>query len=151
MTIRAESTRTTFRMSTQVTADIAAPRAAVWALLTDAGKQAAWNSTLSRISGTIAEGGKVELEAVASPGRTFKLKISDVVANERMTWSDGFAPMFRGVRTFQLSELPDGGTRFAMEEVFSGLMLPMIAPSLPAFAPIFETYAADLQRAAEAS
>ena len=151
MTIRAESTRTTFRMSTQVTADIAAPRAAVWALLTDAAKQAAWNSTLSRISGTIAEGGKVELEAVASPGRTFKLKISDVVANERMTWSDGFAPMFRGVRTFQLSELPDGGTRFAMEEVFSGLMLPMIAPSLPAFAPIFETYAADLQRAAEAS
>ena len=37
-----------------------------------------------------------------------------------------------------------------MREEFSGLMLPMIKGSLPDFAPVFETYAEDLRRAAEA-
>jgi hypothetical protein len=36
-----------------------------------------------------------------------------------------------------------------MSEIFSGLMLPMIAGKLPDFAPIFEQYAADLKNAAE--
>ncbi|GDX82768.1 hypothetical protein LBMAG42_45790 [Deltaproteobacteria bacterium] len=147
--IQATTTRTTFRMSTAVSAEIAAPPAAVWALLTDVAAQRRWNSTLTNIDGEIAAGGTVSLVAVASPGRTFKLKVSDVVAGEQMAWSDGFAPMFRGVRTFRLTALPAGGTRFAMDEVFAGLMLPMIAGSLPDFVPIFEAYAADLKRAAE--
>ena len=147
----AVTTRTTFRRRTAVTVDIDATAAVTWALLTDVEKQRAWNSTLTRISGAIAEGSTVELEAAASPGRTFKLKVSDVVPAERMTWSDGFAPMFRGVRTFQLTDLGGGRSRFAMEEVFAGVMLPMIAGSLPEFAPIFATYAADLKRAAEAA
>jgi hypothetical protein len=37
-----------------------------------------------------------------------------------------------------------------MTEVFAGLMLPMIKGSLPDFGPIFEQYAADLKKAAEA-
>lgn len=86
---------------------------------------------------------------MASPGRTFKLKVSGFVANEGMVWSDGFAPMFRGVRTFKLTDLGEAGTRFEMEEVFAGLMLPLIVGSLPDFEPIFTTYAADLKRAAE--
>jgi hypothetical protein len=43
----------------------------------------------------------------------------------------------------------DGSTDFTMSEVFSGAMLPLIAGSLPDFAPEFEKYAADLKRAAE--
>ncbi len=38
-----------------------------------------------------------------------------------------------------------------MTEVFSGLMLPMAAGRLPDFKPIFERYAADLKREAEAT
>ena len=60
------------------------------------------------------------------------------------------APMFKGVRTFSLSPNADGSTEFAMKEEFSGLMLPLIKGSLPDFAPVFETYAEDLKRAAEA-
>lgn len=41
-------------------------------------------------------------------------------------------------------------TEFEMSEVFTGLMLPMIAGSLPDFVPVFDQYAADLKRAAEA-
>ena len=101
------------------------------------------------VDGQIAEGQTIRLVAHSAPDRVFKLKISDVVAGESMTWSDGFAPMFRGVRTYRLTE-HDGGVRFEMTEVLSGLMLPMIVGSLPDFGPVFEAYAADLKAAAEA-
>jgi hypothetical protein len=66
-----------------------------------------------------------------------------------MTWSDGMAPMFKGVRTFTLVPKGDGSTEFTMKERLSGLMLPMIRRSLPDFAPVFEAYVEDLRRAAE--
>jgi len=71
------------------------------------------------------------------------------VPNEGMTWSDGFAPMFKGVRTFKLSARSDGSTDFAMQERFSGLIFALVKGSLPDFKPIFETYASDLKREAE--
>jgi hypothetical protein len=58
--------------------------------------------------------------------------------------------MLLGERTYSLAPNPDGtATRFEMKEVFSGLMLPMIAGRLPDFGPIFEQYAADLKAEAE--
>jgi hypothetical protein len=36
-----------------------------------------------------------------------------------------------------------------MDEVFEGLMLPMIKGSLPDFGPVFDRYGADLQAACE--
>jgi hypothetical protein len=66
-----------------------------------------------------------------------------------MVWQDGFAPMFKGVRTYTLSPNSGGTTEFSMVEVFSGLMLLMIKGSLPDFKPNFEQYAADLKKAAE--
>jgi hypothetical protein len=54
------------------------------------------------------------------------------------------------VRSYTLTP-KDGGVEFAMVEVFSGLMLPLIKKSLPDFAPAFEQYAADLKREAERS
>jgi hypothetical protein len=68
-----------------------------------------------------------------------------------MVWSDGVAPMFKGVRTFTLSGRDDGSTDFSMVEVFTGVMLPMVKGSLPDFGPAFEQYAADLKREAERS
>ena len=149
--MNAEKTRAMFHMTVSITADIAAPRERVWALLTGAERFPEWNSTVARIDGTIAEGETIRLVAAVDPDRVFTLRIRDVVDGERMTWSDGIAPVFRGVRTFQLSDAPGGGTRFAMAERFDGLMLPMIARSLPDFGPIFEAYAADLKRAAESA
>jgi hypothetical protein len=43
----------------------------------------------------------------------------------------------------------EGSTDFAMEERFSGLMLPLVRRSLPDFGPIFERYANDLKDAAD--
>jgi len=147
--IQATKERTTFRMSVSVSADIAAPAETVWRLLTEVDEQRRWNSTLMEIDGAIAEGQTVRLKAHSAPDREFKLKVSGVTPNQTMQWSDGMAPMFKGVRTFVLTPT-DHGVRFEMTEVFTGLMLPMIAGSLPDFVPVFETYATDLKNAAEA-
>jgi hypothetical protein len=66
-----------------------------------------------------------------------------------MVWSEGAAPMFKGVRTYTLAPKSGGMTEFTMTEVLRGLAVPMAKGSLPDFVPIFETYAADLARAAE--
>ena len=43
----------------------------------------------------------------------------------------------------------DGSTDFAMQERFSGLILPLLKGSLPDFGPVFERYAKDLKHEAE--
>jgi hypothetical protein len=147
--VTATKTATTFRLTYRVERAIQAPATRIWALLTDAPKFPTWNSTVTSIDGEIALGNKLGIKVTLDPKRTFHPKVTKLVANEAMEWADGFAPMFRGVRTFTLTPAGAGATTFSMEETFSGLMLPMIKGSLPDFTPAFETYAADLARAAE--
>lgn len=148
-TPKATTSSTAFRMDCAVSVTINAAPEKVWELLTDAADFPRWNSTVTSIGGTIAAGQKLELKVPAAPGRTFTPKVTAFEPGKRMVWADGMAPMFRGVRTFSLSPQADGSTEFTMEEVFSGIMLPMIKGSLPDFAPSFEAYAADLKREAE--
>jgi uncharacterized protein YndB with AHSA1/START domain len=147
-----KTTRTsrTFRLECATSITIDAPPARIWALLTNATDFPRWNSTVTRIAGPIEHGAKLALEVPAAPGRTFKPRVTRFEPERTMEWSDGFAPMFKGVRTFTLTPRGDS-TAFSMVEVLSGLMLPMIRRSLPDFAPIFDTYAADLKREAERS
>lgn len=146
---RATKTRAMFRQQTAVAIDITAPAERVWALLTDLPGFVRWNSTVLSAEGRIAEGETVRIQVKLAPERTFNLKVSSVVPNAKMVWSDGNA-LFRGVRTYQIT--PQGaGVRFEMDEVNSGLLLPMIRGSLPDFGPSFEQYAEDLKAAAEAS
>jgi hypothetical protein len=122
----------------------------VWSLLTDAERFPTWNSTVTRIEGRIRDGQKLRIH-VPGTTRTFAPTVSNFVPNQHMTWTGGFAPMFLGVRTFDLSPRNDGSTDFKMHERFSGLMLPMVGGSLPDFGPIFTTYATDLKKEAEKS
>ena len=146
---RATKSGGAFRMDCAISASIQAPPEKIWALLTDAASFPRWNSTVTSIEGEIAEGKTLKIKVPSAGDRVFKPKVSGVEAGRAMTWSDGMAPMFRGVRTFTLTPKGDGSTEFAMREEFSGLMLPMIKGSLPDFVPIFEAYAEDLKRAAE--
>ncbi len=147
---KATKTATTFRMTCAVSIAIQAAPERIWEILTDAADFPRWNSTVSRIAGTIKAGEQLALEVPAAPGRTFKPKVTELETARRMVWSDGMAPMFKGVRTFTLAPQGDGSTTFTMEEVLCGVMLPMIKGSLPDFAPSFEAYAVDLKREAEA-
>lgn len=148
---RAIKNTSLFQMVCSVSIDIRAQPQRIWHLLTDAADIARWNTTVTSITGRIERGGKIAIKVPAAPGRTFKPTVSEFEPDRKMTWSDGFSPIFKGVRTFELTPQSDGATRFQLSETFSGLFLPMIKGSLPDFAPVFEQYAADLKREAERS
>ncbi len=148
---KATKTRSALRMACTISTVIHASPDRIWALLTDAPGFPRWNSTVTSIEGEIAEGRTLKLKVPTAPERVFKPRVSNVQPGRSMTWSDGMAPMFKGVRTFELTPNGDGSTEFSMKEEFSGLMLPMIKASLPDFAPVFEAFAEDLKRAAEGS
>jgi len=120
----------------------------LWALLTDSSGFPRWNSTVTAIDGEIREGGRLRVH-VPGTTRVFTPRVSGVVPNARMTWTGGFSPIFKGVRTFELRSKQDGTTDFSMSETFSGLMLPLVSRSMPDFRPIFARYADDLRREAE--
>jgi hypothetical protein len=141
-------THRAFSLTCAVETNIRASATVIWRILTDADGFSRWNSTVSRIEGQIREGERLRLH-VPGTYRTFTPMVSDVVPNERMTWTGGFALIFKGVRTFTLRPRDDGSTDFVMEERFSGLMLPFVKGSLPDFGPVFASYANDLRREAE--
>ena len=99
-------------------------------------------------AGEIALGKKLAIQVPVAPGRSFGPSVTLFEPQQRMVWSDGFYPMFRGTRTFTLTAAGES-TEFTMEELFEGLMLPMIKGSLPDFVPVFDQYAADLKRVCE--
>jgi len=140
--------RHTFSMEVAVEVAVHAPATVVWRILTDAPAFPRWNSTVSSIEGVIREGARLRLH-VPGTSRTFAPTVAGVVSNERMTWTGGFAPLFKGVRTFVLRPRDRASTDFAMTERFSGLLLPLFQRSLPDFGPVFRTYATDLKREAE--
>jgi hypothetical protein len=146
---KATKTRTTFRLECSVSNSIKATPEKIWRLLTDAENYTKWNSTLTSLEGDISLGGVVKMKVPEAAGRTFKVKVTEFTPNKSMLWQDGFAPMFQGKRYYTLDAKGDGTTTFTMSEVFSGLMLPMIAGKLPDFVPIFERYADDMKREAE--
>jgi len=145
---KATQTRRAFSITCRVEVNIRARASAVWRVLTDANGYPRWNSTVSALEGQIREGQRLRLR-VPGTDRTFTPVVSGIVPNERMIWTGGFAPLFKGVRTFVLKPGPPESTDFSMEEHFTGLMLPLVKGSLPDFVPVFESYANDLKREAE--
>jgi hypothetical protein len=130
---------------------ISAPPDRVWARLTDAASYPRWNPTVVKLDGTIALGQTIRLVSTLDPKRTFKLKVAELDAPHRMVWSSGMPlGLFTGRRTFTLTPRADGGTDFAMEEVFSGPMAPMITRAIPDMTESFAQFAAALKAAAEA-
>ena len=124
----------------------------IWALLTDAAGYSSWNSTVEKVEGQIAAGGKVTVYARATPGRAFPLKVTEFTPPRRMVWAGGMPlGLFQGVRQFTLTPKADGLVEFAMEEAYTGPLASLITRSIPDLQPAFDTFAADLKRRAEAS
>ena len=124
---------------------------AIWALLTDSSSYASWNPSVIGIEGTIGPGEKIKLTSAVNPNRAFKLRIMEFSPPRSMVWADGMPfGLFKGVRTYTLT--PTGGaTEFSMEEVFSGLLEPLISKSIPDMSESFEQFADGLKSAAEAT
>ncbi len=148
--IQVTSNATLFTSECSVTALIRSNAETVWGLLANAEQQSSWNSTLTFIEGTVEDGGTIRLKAKVAGDRLFTLKVSDVHPERSMVWSDGMAPLFRGVRTFTLTPVSEG-VQFTMTERMAGMMMPMMRLMLPDFTPVFEAYARDLTERAEST
>jgi hypothetical protein len=131
---------------------IHATPAAVWAVLVDAAGYPAWDSGVERVEGTIAPGERIKVVSEANPGRAFPVTVTELVPEQRMTWTGGMPlGLFRGVRTFRLAPEGDGTTRFTMREEYSGPLLALVWRSMPDLGPSFEQFARGLKARAEAS
>jgi hypothetical protein len=144
---RVTKTKSAFRMEYTVGINIQAKADKVWTIMTTATNFPRWNSTIKSMEGKIALGQTIKLVATLSPTRTFNLLVTEFEPGKRMVWSDGNV-MFKGVRTYTVTSKPDGTTDFTMAEVYTGLMMPMIAGSLPDFTASFEQYVTDLKKEA---
>ena len=131
---------------------IAASPETVWNLLTDGSRIAGWNTTIVSFEGDIAAGNRIKLVSTVNPKRAFKLNVDEMQAPNRMVWSDGMPlGLFKGVRTFTLSPVENGSTRFEMIEEYSGLLEPLISRGIPDMTDSFREFAGSLKRAAEAT
>ena len=122
----------------------------IWSLLTDPSTYPQWNPAVVSIAGPIEVGGTVRLVSVVNPKRTFTLTVTEMDAPHRMVWADGMPlGLFRGVRTYTLAPSGSGHTEFAMEEVFSGPLAPLITKAIPDMTESFAQFADGLKRGSE--
>lgn len=122
---------------------------AVWSILIDGARWAAWNPTVEKVDGIIAAGNKIKVYVKLSPGRAFPVRVSEFLPPHRMVWSGGMPlGLFKGVRTYTL-EPSVSDTEFTMREEFRGFTAPLITRSIPDMQPAFNEFAAALKRHAE--
>ena len=139
-TPKAVTTKKLFSRETEVSVDIKGSLDAVWKRLTNASDFPRWNSTVISVEGDIKLGETIRLTSKLDPKRTFKLKVKELVPNQRMVWGDAM-----GTRWYTLAEQPGGVTRFTMRERIGGPIFPLFARMIPSFDASFEQYAADLK------
>src|SRR6267143_5519074 len=134
----------------EATANIKASPERIWALITDAPHYADWNTTVNTVEGKIAPGETIKVLVKVNPRRAFPVKVTEFKPGERMLWSGGM-PMglFKGERTYTLTQAGNGETRFHMREEYRGPMLGMIWKSIPDLGLAFQVFAQSLKRAAE--
>ncbi|MCG9890893.1 MAG: SRPBCC domain-containing protein [Thermosynechococcaceae cyanobacterium MS004] len=122
----------------------------IWKILVDAQNWPKWNPTVSKVEGNVALGEKITVYAKVNPNRAFTLTVSKYMQNEQMVWTGGLPlGLFKGERKYTLSQASAGGVAFTMQEVFSGLLSPLIADSIPDLKPSFDEFAAALKECAE--
>ena len=133
-----------FSRETRVSIDVAASPETLWKLLTNAEGITTWNSTLIELNGQIVPNGAIQLKSTLAPKRTFKLKVKEFEPHRRLSWGDAM-----GTRTFTLTPMSNGQTRFQMSEVIGGPIFPLFAKMIPPFDESFNQFASDLKVAAE--
>lgn len=133
----------------ETTISIKASPEAIWGILTDAPGWPSWNTTITKVDGTIALGEKVTLYTKKTAGRAFPVKVAAFEAPKKMVWSGGMPlGLFKGERVYTLTPR-NGAVEFFMREEYTGLMAPMIVKSIPDLQPDFEEFAKCLKARAE--
>ncbi|MEO0333104.1 MAG: SRPBCC domain-containing protein [Bacteroidota bacterium] len=140
---KASTEKKTFSRTTSISQNINAEASVIWSLLTNASDYARWNSTIISIEGNIRKGEKIKLKSTLDSSRIFKLKVKELIPNEKLVWGDAM-----GERTYTL-EPKGSATLFTMIEKIGGPIFPLFASKIPSFDESFEQFTADLKKETE--
>jgi hypothetical protein len=114
--------------------DIDAPPGRVWEVLADLGAHAAWNPFITRADGALQVGARLALTMQPVGARRVRLRptVLEVTPGRRLRWLGraGVRGVLDAEHTFTLSERGDHGTRLEQDEVFRGLLVPVLRRSL---------------------
>jgi len=134
----------------EIETSIAAPPEVVWSVLTNDLPKSPEAFGILRFEGDVEMNAKIKLWSEVAPDRAFALKVTTFEGPKKMVWRGGMPlGMFTGTRTFTLSP-QNGGTKFKMQEVFTGLLSSMITKSMPDLTPSFTKFSQALKTKAEA-
>ncbi|MEM6431198.1 MAG: SRPBCC domain-containing protein [Deinococcota bacterium] len=142
---KATTTKRTFSRETSISVDVQASPKIIWQLLTTASDMPGWNSTIVSLEGVIRQGETIQLKSTLDEKRTFKLKVKELMPEQRLVWGDS-----QGNRVYTLAPKGKHVTTVTMTETIGGPIFPLFARFIPPFDESFEQFAADLKREAEA-
>lgn len=136
--------------TTSTRVQIEAPAERVWGLVTDLEWWNRAENGVVRVAGSISEGEKIELVSELQPKRGFTLKVAEMLAPRRRTWTGGMPlGLCTGRRTFVIEPADEGRCSFTMAEDFTGPLSPLVVRSLPDFQASFDGFAAALKADSE--
>lgn len=135
----------------KATTTINAPPEKVWDVLMDTSAYPEWDPYCISIEGSVAPGAQLKAYSTLSPDRTFPVKVTELVPQQKMTWASGMPfGLFKGQRNFVLTP-KESGTEFTVREVFTGPMLMFIGGTIPDMNEPFEAFVTGLKNRVEES
>ena len=111
--------------------EIRAPLDVVWRVLTDFEAYPAWNPHVRRVLGKPRIGGRITIHTQPPGSRTVVMRpvILNWTPPRELRWRATFVSrrLFSGEHGFRLEETAPNRVRFAQDETFSGLLVPLYA------------------------
>jgi hypothetical protein len=134
----------------EATSTVSASPDQVWAVLCDGQRWSEWDSGVDAVAGRIGPGETITIRSQAAPGRAFPVKVTVFEPPTRLRFTGGMPlGLFRGVRTYDVSPGPSGGTTFRLREEYTGPLLRLIWRSMPDLGPSFVQFAEGLKHRVE--
>ena len=106
----------------------------VWQLLTDFASFPLWNPFIRRASGEVKAGARLEMHIQPSgaSGMTFKPTVLKAEPNRELRWLGRLwiPGLFDGEHILTIEPLAANRVRFVQREIFTGILVPLLARSL---------------------
>lgn len=109
--------------------DINAPAERVWKILTDFTAYPEWNPFIQHVRGKAEQGSHVHVRISGAVRMKFKATIIKADKNRKLEWVGnlGIPGLIDGRHVFEIQRISPRKVRFIQSEVFSGLLIPVIA------------------------
>ncbi|TLX74616.1 hypothetical protein E9993_11905 [Labilibacter sediminis] len=118
----------------------------LWNHFMKADEFARWNSEISDIKGEFVQGEKICFQVPQAGDKQFRVKVAELLPQEKMLWKNGFKWSLQGIRSYEFIKRGYGTTEVVIKESFTGLLVPWFIKKLPDLSPMFKTFFSDLYK-----